>query len=209
MRLSSLGVLALSLCAAVCCARPAQADVVTLDPHERTFQSAFGSFTVGNQNETINRIPPLNMVGTSREALVSNVAYGRVSGVAGGSLKTGYHVGCSVNLNNGTAGLAGQANLGPPWGVGVPPNPTTLGGGTPWSITPSANLNLAPGEIKEVPVADKDLLPGGTVSIVVRDFHITVNSCAGPVSIREYTYVYAKSATVDDSGAVFGDPIWL
>ncbi|MFJ4657751.1 MspA family porin [Nocardia sp. NPDC088792] len=209
MRQSYLGILLLSIGAVLCRVLPAHADVINLAPHERTFQSAFGSFTVGNRNETLNRIAPLNMVGTSREALVSNVAYGKVDGIAGGSLKTGYHVGCSVNLNNGTGGLAGQAFVSPPWGVGIPPNPQTFGGGNAWNITPSINLNLAPGEIKEVPVADKDLLPGNTVSIVVRDFHITVNGCAGPVAIRQYTYVYAKSATVDDSGAVFGDPSWL
>ncbi|MRH90041.1 hypothetical protein GFY24_21800 [Nocardia sp. SYP-A9097] len=45
--------------------------------------------------------------------------------------------------------------------------------------------------------------------MVIRDFHISVNQCAGPVSIRQYTYLYAKSAEVDDSGAVFGDPTWL
>lgn len=64
------------------------------------------------------------------------------------------------------------------------------------------SVDLAPGGVKDVPVADKELLPGKTVQIVVRDFHIAVNQCAGPVSIQLYAYMYAKSPETDDSGAV-------
>ncbi|MGN2638416.1 MspA family porin [Nocardia takedensis] len=36
-----------------------------------------------------------------------------------------------------------------------------------------------------------------------------VDSCAGPVTIRQYTYVEARTPEVDDSGAVFGEPLRL
>ncbi|MVU82084.1 hypothetical protein GPX89_33205 [Nocardia sp. ET3-3] len=210
MRLSTLGVLLLSLGAALYSTPPAQADIVTLAPHERTYQSTFGSFTVGDRDEFINRIAPLNQVGTTREALVSNMSYARVDGIAGGQLKTGYHVGCSVTLPTGSLGAIPQVYV-PSGNVPIPPGP----GSNPAlqiigpNIQVPMTINLSPGEVKDLEVATKDLIPGKQVQVIVRDFHIAVNQCAGPVSIRQYTYVYAKSAETDDSGAVFGDPTWL
>ncbi|MGW4356275.1 MspA family porin [Nocardia sp. NPDC004582] len=205
MRTSHLGIFALSVAAALTCARPAHADIVALTPHERTFQSTFGSFTVGARDETVNRIAPLNQVGTTREALATSTVYARVDGIAGGQIKTGFHVGCSVTLPNGNLGVIPQW-YAPTVNVSqVDPSVVIIGP----NIEVPLSVNLAPGEVKDVPVADKDLLPGKTVQIVVRDFHIVVNQCAGPVSIRQYTYAYAKSPETDDSGAVFGDPTWL
>ncbi|GAB0105774.1 hypothetical protein JMUB6875_47560 [Nocardia sp. JMUB6875] len=204
MRLSTWGVLLLSIGAAVGYARPAHADIVTLAPHERTYQSTFGSFTVGNRDEFINRIAPLNQVGTSREALVSNMAYARVDGIAGGQLKTGYHVGCSVTIPNTSLGAIPQVYV-PSATVGQSPSLALIGP----NIQVPMSVNLAPGEVKDLEIATKDLIPGKTVQVIMRDFHIAVNQCAGPVSIRQYTYIYAKSAETDDSGAVFGDPTWL
>lgn len=199
MRSKPFGVLLLSAGAALCLAPPSQAEIITLAPHERTYQSPFGSFTVGHRNEFVNRIAPLNQVGTSRESLVSTAAYGRIDGMAGGVLKVGYHVGCAVAISMGTLGVTSAEPLGL-----NPANPTlTVDPG------PLATVNLTPGEIKEIPVAEKEIAPGVTGTIMVRDFHIVVNSCTGPVSIRQYTYLYTKSAEVDDSGAVFGDPTWL
>lgn len=203
MRLSTWGVLLLSIGAAVGCAQPAQADIVTLAPHERTYQSTFGSFTVGNRDEFVNRIAPLNQVGTTREAMVSNMSYARVDGIAGGQLKTGYHVGCSVTLPTGNLGMIPQVYV--PTAQLPTPSLTLIGP----NIQVPMSINLAPGEVKDLAVADKDLIPGKQVQIIIRDFHIAVNQCAGPVSIRQYTYIYAKSAETDDSGAVFGDPTWL
>ncbi|MFE6864337.1 MspA family porin [Nocardia sp. NPDC057668] len=199
MRMKPFGMVALTAGAAICLAPPAQADLVAMAPHERTYQSLFGSFTVGNRDEVINRIAPLNQMGTTRESLVNSAAYGRIDGMAGGVLKTGYHVGCAVSIGIGTLGVTSAEPLGL-----NPDNPT-------FSVDPGplATINLTPGEVREVPVAEKDLAPGITGTIMIRDFHLVVNTCTGPVSIRQYTYLYAKSAEVDDSGAVFGDPTWL
>ncbi|GAB2556613.1 MspA family porin [Nocardia heshunensis] len=204
MRLSTPGVFLLAVGAALGCAQPAHADIVTLAPHERTYQSTFGSFTVGNRDEVINRIAPLNQVGTTREAMVSNMSYARVDGIAGGQLKTGYHVGCSVTLPNGNLGAIPQVYV-PSGNLSQSPALQIIGP----NIQVPMSVNLAPGEVKDIAVADKDLIPGKQVQIIIRDFHIAVNQCAGPVSIRQYTYIYAKSAETDDSGAVFGDPTWL
>lgn len=194
-----LGMFALTAGAAICLAPPAPAEIITMAPHERTYESPFGSFTVGNRDEVINRIAPLNQMGTTRESLVNSAAYGRIDGMAGGVLKTGYHVGCAVAIGIGTLGVTSAEPLGL-----NPDNPT-------FSVDPGplATINLTPGEVKEIPIAEKDLAPGVMGTIMIRDFHIVVNACTGPVTIRQYTYLYAKSAEVDDSGAVFGDPTWL
>ncbi|WP_245677959.1 MspA family porin [Nocardia acidivorans] len=208
MRSKPVGMFLITSGIMLCAAPPSQADVVDLASHERTFASPIGSFTVGNRTESVNRIAPLNQVGTSREALVSTVAYGRVDGVAGGQLKTGYHVGCAVNLLNGNVGAIPQA-YAPTVNIPVIPDPGLGVAVIGPNVQVPLSVNLSPGEVKDVPVAEKDLMPGKEVQIVIRDFHIAVNQCTGPVAIRQYTYLYAKSAEVDDSGAVFGDPTWL
>ncbi len=180
----------------------ARADVEELTPHEKTFGSAFGSFTVGSRFETINRIPSLNLMGTTREALLSGIAYGRVNGPAIGVLKTGYHVGCAVNIGGGSVGASPQVTVTSPGSQNGLPQVQA-------EFQPIVSMSLAPGEVKEVPLGEKEMAPGHVVQIVIRDFHLTVNQCSGPVTLRQYAYLYAKSADVDDSGAVFGDPTWL
>ncbi|GAB2704809.1 MspA family porin [Nocardia thraciensis] len=180
----------------------AGAEPESLPPHEKTFPSPFGSFTVGSRDETVNRIPPLNMMGTTREALVGNVTYGRIDGPAGGKLRTGYHVGCAVTIGAGNVGVTPELEGGIEGAQ--TPIPHALG-----DLGPVATVNLTPGEVKELAVAEKELIPGKDVQIVTRDFHIVVNACSGPVAIRQFTYLYAKSAEVDDSGAVFGESTWL
>ncbi|MEV6773127.1 MspA family porin [Nocardia sp. NPDC051030] len=204
MRLNPFGAVLLSVGAALCGGLPsARADIITLAAHEQTYESLFGSFTVGSRGELVNRIAPLNQMGTTREALVSTIAYSRINGTAGGQMKVGYHVGCAVNIGAGTLGFNPNPAVTLP-GAGTPPVPSV-------TFNPNfiATINLNPGEVKELAVADKDVAPNITASIVIRDFHIVVNQCTGPVTIRQYTYLYAKSAEVDDSGAVFGDPTWL
>ncbi|MEV6429729.1 MspA family porin [Nocardia sp. NPDC051463] len=180
----------------------AEAEIVAMPPHEVTYASPLGGdLMVGNRDETINRIAPLNMVGTTREALVSGIAYGKVDG-GGGKLRVGYHVGCAVTVGAGT--LGGTPDII----FGYDPEADEL---TPWLLNPNpvVTLNLTPGEVAEVPVAEKDMIPGKLIQTVVRDFHLKVNTCTGPVAIRQFTYVIASSPEVDDMGAVFGDPTWL
>ncbi|NUS44007.1 MAG: MspA family porin [Mycobacteriaceae bacterium] len=185
----------LCICTALCAMPSARADVVALPPHEKTFRSAFGSFTVGNRDETISRILPLNQAGFTRESLVGATAYARINGAASGVLKTGYHVGCAADFHTGTAGVTSALPLG------VGPNP-----GLSLDPGPVATVNIGPGEVKEVAVAEKQIQANAEGTIIVRDFHIIVNECVGPVAVRQFTYLYVKSPSVDDNGAVFGNP---
>gem|GEM_PF-5410775 len=182
----------------------ARAEVVTMAPHERSFTSPIGVFTVGNRGESVNRIAPLNAVGTTREAMLSNTAYARIGGAATGTLTVGYHVGCSVNFQNGVLGVTPNFYLNDvvPDQNGVLPRPQDY-------IAPLVTATLQPGQLAEVKVGDKAVNPGPEAQVITRDFHLVVNGCTGPLSIRQYTTLQLKSPLVDDSGAVFGDPTWL
>lgn len=189
--------------------------------HEKTFASPIGgNIMVGNKDETINRLAPLNMVGTTREALVTSVAYGQIDAAAGGKLKVGYHVGCAVTIGTGTLGAT------PDIVVPIPLNQDrgnldrgnldrenmdreNLDRVILLNPNPVVTINLTPGEVAEVPLAEKEMIPGKLIQTVVRDYHIKVNTCTGPVTLRQYTYVTATSPETDDMGAVFGDPTWL
>ncbi|MFF0490789.1 MspA family porin [Nocardia sp. NPDC004068] len=186
----------------VCCAPFARAESEETAPHEMTFASAFGSFTVGSRFATIDRHISANLVHPTREALLSGVAYGRINGPATGVLKTGYHVACAIDIDGGIANVTPDITLsGPPGPDGLPQIQAQM--------RPTLDLKVNPGEVKEIPLGEKEMAPGHTVQIVVRDFRLSVNDCTGPVSVRQYTYVYARSADVDDSGAVFGDEMWV
>ncbi|WP_162240347.1 MspA family porin [Nocardia arizonensis] len=249
----------------------AHADIVNLPPHEKTFESEVGNFTVGTRDEVINRIPPLNGVRTSYEALVSNVAYARIDGQAEGTLKTGYYVGCAAKLDVVTPGIAPSLEFGiegpqqnylteqaqtytteqaqaqtseqarsrtvEQTGTGDPTRSRTQEFGQSRTrefgqsqefesgqaqefngITPSVTVDPGPnlefdikaGDIVTVEIGKgKALIPGKTVQIVTRDFYIKVDGCIGPVTVRQYSSVEARTPEVDDSGAVFGDPTGL
>lgn len=178
----------------------AGAEIVPMAPHEKSFQSDAGNFTVGTRDETINRIPPLNQVGMTREALVTETSYATVS--TPGVLLTGYHVGCAMELSDimfGAWTLPFVGNI-----PGAPVQPSGL-----LEPAPIVTMDLMPGQVWDVPMAEKQLVPGKPATSTVRDFHIVVNHCTGPVSIREYAYVYVGTEDSDDSGAVFGDSTWL
>ncbi|WP_165914838.1 MspA family porin [Nocardia alba] len=217
----------------------AHADNIILPPHEKTFESSMGSFTVGTHDEVIYRIAPLNITPTSREALVSTVAYARLDGQAEGVLKTGYSVGCPARLGAVLPGIDPTTEFdleGPQQNYATEQAQSSTverasSGETVESqtqesgqvqefngVTPAiavdpglfVELELQPGDITNVDIGEgKPLIPGKTVQIVTRDFHIKVDNCVGPATIRQYTYVLTRTPEVDDSGAVFGEPAVL
>ncbi|NNH72112.1 MspA family porin [Nocardia uniformis] len=170
-----------------------------LAPHEKVFPSPVGTFTIGNRDEAINRIAPLNMMGTTREALVSNVAYARIDGGATGTMTVGYHIGCAVNLQNGVIGITPN----------VYPEIPSLETGFRSYVAPVFTATMGPGQVADVKLSEKQIVPGDTAMVITRDFHVVVNGCTGPVTLRQYTNLLVKSPLVDDSGSVFGDPTWL
>ncbi|WP_328387274.1 MspA family porin [Nocardia sp. NBC_00416] len=164
----------------------ANAEIVYMAPHEKTFQSADGpTFVVGNTGETVNKVPPLNASGTVREVFLSGTAYSSVDAGSGGELQVGYHVGCAVELTGGSGGAGVTAE------------------------SPGYTVGIEPGEVIDVPLVDKEIVPGVPGRVVYHDVHLVVNGCIGPAVIRQYTEIQMKSDAVDERGVVYGDPLWI
>ncbi|MEU1983644.1 MspA family porin [Nocardia sp. NPDC019395] len=193
----------------------AGAEVLRLPAHEQSISTPDGwRVAVGHRDETANRVPPLNGIGTTREVFVTNQAYGRLGGAGsqleGAVLKTGYHLGCAVDIGSVTLGASVTAGISP--GISISPSiPTpTVGAniGPTLSVAPSFTVNLDLGQVVDLPLGEKPL--GNSEAFITnRDAHVKLDGCAGPASIRSYAIIAVKSATADDSVAVYGDPVAL
>lgn len=185
----------LAVCATITlCAPLADAETVSMAPHEKTL----GSLMVGNRDERITRVAPLNMVGTTREVFVGSVAYGRNDTDAPAKLRTGYHVGCAVAFTGDS--------------LGAEPDIYALSPGkedSPLNFGPVAELTLVPGTVESVKIAEIDVEPGRDAEMQIDDFHITVNACAGPATLRQYTVLVSKTTGRLASAVVYGDSTWL
>ncbi|MGW4771540.1 MspA family porin [Nocardia sp. NPDC004278] len=201
--------------AMLACATNAEAEGLLMASHESSVTMEDGwQLAVGHHNEEANTVPPLNGIGTTREVFVTNQAYGSIAGhgtkLQGVVLRTGYHVGCAVDLTSITLGAT--VNVGFTPGILIQPGiPTpTVGAniGPTASITPSFQVTLAPGKIADLPTGEKSI-EDTKAFITTRNAHVKIDGCVGPASIRSYTIIAAKSAQADDSLAVYGDPVPL
>ncbi|MFI6776076.1 MspA family porin [Nocardia sp. NPDC050412] len=186
------------------------AEVLSMAPHEKTYASPNGvSFTVGHQNEEVNRVPSLNAIGTTREVFVTNWAYGEVNGPASGTMKTGYHIGCAVDLSGIKFGMSAKAGFEPGFQIdpGIPTPTLTAKLGPYIGGEATLSVDLKPGTVADVQLGEKKLVNGIRAAAISRDFHLVLNGCIGPASIRAYNTVVVESPQVSDGGAVFGDPV--
>ncbi|MFF2550800.1 MspA family porin [Nocardia sp. NPDC058058] len=126
----------------------------------------------------------------SRNVWVSGVATARIEGPArigiqGGTIETGYLLGCQVDLGNGLA--VGQGD-----GDGTKPDPSTT-------------LRLAPGKVVTVPLNSFDFTGNsGTTEYV--DKTLAIEGCAGYAQARAYTTVTVHDVVMDDSQTLWGAP---
>ena len=193
----------------------AHADVISIAPHEQSITMPDGwQLKVGQHDEQANRVLPLNGIGTTREVFVTNQAYGSVgasgSPLAGVVLRTGYNVGCAVDLTTITLGATVSLGITPGIVIaaGIPTPTVGANIGPTASIAPSFNVTLQPGKVVDVPLGEKPLT-GTKAFVTSRNAHLHIDGCAGPASIRSYTIMAAKSSEADDSVAVYGAPIAL
>ncbi|MBB5914721.1 hypothetical protein BJY24_003588 [Nocardia transvalensis] len=185
-----------------------------LAPHENTYRAPDGfEFTVGHTGHAAHPVGSLNGMPANREVFLDNTSYARLAGGTG-TLKAGYFVACAVDIDvkfsaNAGASLDAGANAG----VSVSPDAVSPSAGITIGPSVSAgigvNLSLGPGKITEVKVGEKALTPGDTAYLVSRDFHVMVQGCGGPLTVRAYSIIEVSSPAVDGNGAVFGDPIVL
>lgn len=193
----------------------AHAEVIPLPAHEQAITTPDGwEATVGHKAEAANRVAPLNSIGTTREVFVTNQAYGELGGAGselqGAVLKTGYHLGCGMNITDITLGASVSAGISP----GITINPSipvpTVGAniGPSVSVDPSFSVSLTPGQVVDLPLGEK-AVEGPEAFITNRDVHVKIDGCLAPASIRSYAIIAVKSAAADDSVAVYGDPVAL
>ncbi|WP_194817455.1 MspA family porin [Nocardia sp. XZ_19_385] len=188
-----------------------QAGAVQLAPHEKTYAAPGGlEFTVGHSDHVANPVGSLNGMPTNREVFLDNTFYGKVStGI--GTLKAGYYVACAVDMKVDLdigASIGFDADLQ----LGVSITPEELFPGANVSVGPyldagmGIDLSLTPGKVVDLPVGERELLPGSTGYVFSRDRRVHVENCAGPLTIRAYAIVTVDSPEVTADGAVFGDP---
>lgn len=187
----------------------ANAEAVYAPDHQITWRlDGGGSATVASHNEKLVKVAPLTTAGTTREGFANVTATTHLTGVAPdtrGVLVTGYQVGCMASFDGAGIGISGNAGLN--GNVGI--NPTPGGGiGPSIGVSPSLTVNVGPGQIVDVPLGKKDIT-GPDATIRVRNAHIKVDGCIGPVTARSYTSVQLSSSAVDDGNAVYGKAINL
>ncbi|MBH0777502.1 MspA family porin [Nocardia bovistercoris] len=191
------------------------ADAAAYAAHQNIYTAPNGfAFTVGHTDLVAVPVPPQNGMPTTREVFLDNTSYGQIDSPGTGMLKTGYLVSCAVDID-----LSFGTHLGAGIGAGL-----TLGlGASPDSLAPGLNASIGPeisasigldleveaGAIEQIEVATKPLSGGGIGYAMSRDFHLKVEGCGGPLSIRPYTRIEVESPEVNGNGAVYGDVIVL
>ncbi|MFI2228685.1 MspA family porin [Nocardia testacea] len=183
-------------------------------PHEKTYTAGGIEYTVGHTDFAARAVAPVNGMPTNREAVVDNTTYGRFTGSGSGTIKMGYLVGCQLEVG---AGLSLDADMGVDGDVGAGVDVDTdgidpsadAGIGADASAGVGVDLDLAPGEIEEIEIGEKELKAGTTGYFYSRDAHITANNCGGQLTLRGYSIITVDSPEVGASGVVYTDPITL
>ncbi|MCC3318479.1 MspA family porin [Nocardia africana] len=199
-----------ALAAAACVGLPsvAQAEVITLAPHERTITTEDGwNVKIRLEDESWNKVPTTNMTGTSREGYGSLRAVVEISGkgdtpLKGAQVSVGYVMGCFATLNSVNPGI--QLNVGPNIGFNVGPIDPGVRAGVGAFVQPSVNASISPGQIQTVPVSSKNAEKTKTV-VQVREAHMSMDGCLGPLQVRAYASVGIDTKEVKDGTVVYGD----
>lgn len=160
--------------------------------------------TVAATNETQLAVAPLTTALSSREYLVGATFTGNVGGsgsteLDGGTLVTGYQIGCGIALDKveleggidiGTDVFSAEDGLFPSPEVGI-----GIGG--------SVNVVLVPGEVEQIDVIEKEF-SGTTTRVTVKDVHISVDGCVGQSFLRSFAMLTSSTADTDDIVVYYG-----
>ncbi|MFE7796181.1 MspA family porin [Nocardia sp. NPDC057440] len=184
-------------------------------PHEKTVTGPNGfAFTVGHTDEAFRPIAPLNGMPTNREVFLDDTFYGHVDAPGTGTLKAGYLLACAVDITaTVTLGAGVGIDAGFHLGVNASGDSTTPSASA--DLGPSLHagagidLSITPGKIEKFEVGTKVLPSDSTGYLISRDFHLLVQNCGGPLTIRSYTIIEAQSPEADGRDAIYGDPIFL
>ncbi|MGW6334273.1 MspA family porin [Nocardia rhamnosiphila] len=202
------------LATALGCAVATVPEAAATAPHEKTYTAGGIEYTVGHTDFAARAIAPVNGMPTNREAVVDNTTYGRFTGSGSGTLEVGYLVGCQLEVDTSLS-LDADIGVDADIGAGVDIDSDGVDPGLDANIGADVSggagfdFELAPGEIEEVEIGEKELEPGTTGYLYSRDAHITVNNCGGLLTIRGYSIITVDSPEVGASGVVYTDPITL
>ncbi|WP_458686024.1 MspA family porin [Nocardia tengchongensis] len=183
-------------------------------PHERTTVAPNGmAITVGSRDAAARPVAPQNGMPTSREVYLDNTSYGSVAG-GSAKIRTGYFVACAVDLDVKFT-IGAKVGVDADVSVGASGSFTELTPTASVAITPEIsgsigfNLTIAPGAMKEIKLGEKQLPGADTGYIVNHDYHLAVDGCGGPLTIKSYTVIEATSPAADAADWIMGDPITL
>ncbi|MEV0252145.1 MspA family porin [Nocardia sp. NPDC050712] len=211
MFIKSTAVVALALGIGAVEAAPAQAFVYAAHENNYATPTGFG-FTVGHTDMAAHPVAPQNGLPTTREVFLNNTSYGRIDSPGAGTLKSGYLVSCMVGIDL-TFGVHAGAGFDAGVTLGVGGSPDALepsldaGIGPEISASVDLDLEITPGVIERIETGAKQLPAGRTGYVMSRDFHLVVQGCGGPLTIRPFTTIDVDSPEATTNGAVYGDPI--
>jgi hypothetical protein len=160
------------------------------------------TLTVVAKDETQLPVAPLTTSLSSRDWLVGATFTGTTTGsVSGGTLETGYQIGCGVEMDkiklNGSIGATfGNASLGAT-GFNAP-------GTIAFPIQGQIEVEPRPGTITNV-VVDKKSFKGTSARVTIRDVHIKVDNCVGASTLRSYAVLTSSGTDDDDIVAYYGN----
>ena len=160
------------------------------------------TLTVAASNESQLPVAPLTTAVSSREYMVAATFTGSVSGsgestLTGGTLDTGYQIGCGIEL--GQVRLIGS--------VGLSTSGSTLGGLIPTGLSVplsgTLEIHLKPGTVNNVSVTKKSF-KAAPVRVTIKDVHIKLDGCAGQSFLRSYAILTSSTTDTDDVVAYYG-----
>ncbi|QNG17818.1 mspA family protein [Rhodococcus triatomae] len=161
---------------------------VPLPGGERVVNAGDVSVKIARNAESALISPSLAANGAGRVAWVTGDVFADVQGdFEEATLKTGYIVGCQVDITGLEAGLSGGLSL------------------SGADLSGSLSLPIKPGEVKFASIKSKKLKEPGVAAIQYKDAEIQVQGCGGYAQARAYTVVevpgnhYVK-------GTLYGQP---
>jgi hypothetical protein len=170
----------------------AQADtVVPLPDGRQNFTTATGvavDFSRTGEKAVVS--PSLAYNGLSRTATMSGTVYATAPGVTGGTLVTGYLVGCQVDLSGGLS-LGGDVYIDPTdaWPEVVP------------------SIDLVPGGVTQVKFGTKKMDPkAGAIGVEYHDRGIQVDGCAGYAQARSFSTLTVTNSRGTAEVTLYGNP---
>ncbi|OZC55362.1 MULTISPECIES: MspA family porin [Nocardiaceae] len=172
-----------------------------------------GPYKIAHFDESAKVAPQIAFNGLNRNAWATGTALSEVPEGATGTLKTGYLVGCQLDMED--------LNLGFDLGAGIEggntniitlfPIPFLIGGEgeTTNKIEGgfSFDVPLKDREVAAVEIASKDV-KGGTTAVQYQDVAISVQNCGGYAQARSYTTL-ELTGDYRYKGTLYGQPFSL